>query len=442
MSTNRTTILKNITSLVSIQIANYLLPVISVPVIWRVIGADKFGVINYATAIAGYFVLIVNYGFDLTATRKVAQNKNDTKVITELFSTVLWCKVLLFLVTLVLFLCCFAVVPFFVAEWKAMIFSYIFVISWIITPNWLYQGMQELHRVAVFNVVMKLLFTVAVLLAVRHEDDYFYHPLIFSAAQIAVGYYSFRYAIGRYKIKIIKLPFQKILRTLKDEYQVFFSTVVINVYTTANMVLLGALTNNAQVGYYAAAIKIVQIAQAVITVPLSNSFFPYVGAAFASGRDEGVQAAQKVLPIVTIVGFIAFTGMVVLGPWALRLFYGESITLSIPIFLILSVTPLLIVISNVYAIQVMLNLIMDKAFLRITTAGAIVSVVSNLLLIPLIGGTGAAYSLVITEVFIVLACAIYLYAKGINLLTWKYFSARTIMSQILTIFSSLKKTAN
>jgi len=440
MSTNRNTIFKNITSQFTIQIANYLLPMVSVPIISRIIGPDKFGIINYASAVVGYFILIVNYGFDLTATRKVAQNKNNSVVITELFSTILWCKILLFLFTLALLLICFAIFPVFVAEWRVMVYSYIFIISLVITPNWLYQGMQELNRIAIFNVITKILFTVAVLLAVRTESDYVYYPLIFGLAQIVVGYYSFHYAIRRYNIKIIRIPFKQTVKILKDEYLVFFSTVVINLYTTTNTVLLGALANNAQVGYYSAAIKIVLIVQAIITLPLSSSFFPYVGAAFSTSRQEGVKAAQKVLPIVTLVGFAALAGMVLLGPWALRLFYGDRFMLSIPIFLILSVTPLLIVISNVYAIQVMVNLMMDRAFLRITAVGAVISIVTNLMLIPSNGGVGAAYSLLITELFILVACAFYLYRQGINLFTWRYFNLRSIISQAQSVLPRFKKT--
>lgn len=440
MSANKKTILKNITSLFTIQIANYLLPMVSVPIISRIIGPEKFGILNNAEAVVGYFILIVNYGFDLTATRKVAQKRNDAKFINELFSTVLWCKVLLFVITLLLFIGCFALFPVFVAEWKVMVYSYIIVISWVITPNWLYQGMQELHRIAIFNVIMKMLFTIAVLLAVRSKSDYIYQPLVFGAVQIAIGYYSFKYAMRRYSIVINIISFKRVLKVLRDEYMVFFSTIVINLYTTTNIVLLGALANNAEVGYYTAAIKIVLIAQTVITLPLSNSFFPYVGAAFSHGRDEGIQAAQKVLPIVTIVGVVASAGMVLFGPWALRLFYGEDFALSIPIFLILSVTPLLIIVSNVYAIQVMVNLIMDKVFLRITAAGAVISITSNLLLIPSNGGIGAAYSLVITEIFIVLACAFYLFRHGINLLTWQYFNLRNIISQAQSVFPRYKKT--
>ncbi|MGN6395809.1 MAG: flippase [Mucilaginibacter sp.] len=432
-------LLNNISSLFSVQVANYVLPMISIPIIVRIIGPDKYGVINYASAIISYFILIVNYGFDLTATRAVAQNRDDKSHIEELFSIVLWSKILLFLLTLVAFLCCFAIFPLFRDEWKLMIYSYIVLVSWVITPNWLYQGMQDLHRIAVFDVIIKLVFTVVVLLVIRHKSDYLYQPLIAGVTQIIIGYYSFHYAMHKYGIRIIRISLKQILAVLKNERIVFFSSIVINLYTTTNTVLLGSLAGDMQVGYYTAAIRFIQIAQAVITLPLSNSFFPYVGAAFGRGKEEGIAAARKVLPIVTIIGLVCFFGMVIFGPWVLGIFYGAKFSSSIPIFITLSITPLIIVISNVYGILVMMNLKMDKAFLRITACGAVVSVASNFLLVPWAGGLGSAFSLVITESFIIAAMAFILLKDGINLLDPEGFHPKKIMLQVQSVLPGFSK---
>ncbi len=432
-------LLNNISSLFSVQVANYILPMVSIPIIVRIIGPDKFGLINYASAIVGYFVLIVNYGFDLTATRNVAQNRENKSYIQEVFSVVFWSKILLFLFTTVVFLACFAVFPIFREEWKMMVFSYVILVSWVITPNWLYQGMQELHRIAIFNIVIKIIFTVVVLLVVRHKSDYVYQPLAVGIAQILVGYYSFKYAMRRYGIRIIKIPLKRIVTEIKDERTVFFSQVVIYLYTTTNTVILGCLAEATQVGYYSAALRFIQIAQSVITLPLSNSFFPYVGAAFGKSREEGIVAARKVLPIVSIISLGAFLGMIALGPWVLGIFYGAKFIPCIPIFITLAITPFLIVVSNVYGIQIMMNLKMDKAFFRITACGAIVSICSNLLLIPWYGGLGSGFSLLITETFITVTFVLFLLREGINIFDWKDFHPRKIMLQFQSVLSARKK---
>ena len=432
-------LLNNISSLFSVQVANYVLPMVSVPIIVRIIGPDKYGIINYAAAIVSYFILIVNYGFDLTATRQVAQNRDNKQLIQELFSIVLWCKVLLFLLTLIVFLGCFAVFPVFREEWRIMTYTYIALLSWVVTPNWIYQGMQELHRIAIFDILIKILFTVTVLLVIRHKSDYIYQPLAAGVTQIIIGYYSFHYAMHRYGLKIIKVSLKKIVSVLKEERIIFFSSVVINLYTTTNTVILGSLAGITQVGYYSAAIRFIQMAQAIITLPLSNSFFPYVGAAFGKSKEEGIAAARKVLPVVTVIALAAFLGMVTIGPWALELFYGEKFKPSVPIFITLAITPLVIVLSNVFGILVMMNLKMDKAFLRITAFGAIVSIASNLLLVPWAGGLGSAFSLLITESFIVAAMAFFLLKEGINLVDPASFHPKKIMLQFQSVLAGFKK---
>ena len=65
-------LLKNIFSLGSVQLVNYVFPLITVPYVSRIIGPDSYGIINYATAFIAYFTLLIGYGFDLTGTRKIA----------------------------------------------------------------------------------------------------------------------------------------------------------------------------------------------------------------------------------------------------------------------------------------------------------------------------------------------------------------------------------
>ena len=57
---NKKVLIHNISSLFSVQVANYVLPMVSVPIIVRIIGPEKYGLINYAAAIVSYFIIIVN----------------------------------------------------------------------------------------------------------------------------------------------------------------------------------------------------------------------------------------------------------------------------------------------------------------------------------------------------------------------------------------------
>ena len=56
------------------QIVNSILPLITLPYITRVLGAAGYGVLALAINIIGYFQVIVEYGFDLSATRVIASS--------------------------------------------------------------------------------------------------------------------------------------------------------------------------------------------------------------------------------------------------------------------------------------------------------------------------------------------------------------------------------
>ena len=64
-------VLKNVFSLGVVQLCNYVFPFITVPIVSRIIGPDKFGVINFAAVFMTYFTLLINFGFDLSATRAI-----------------------------------------------------------------------------------------------------------------------------------------------------------------------------------------------------------------------------------------------------------------------------------------------------------------------------------------------------------------------------------
>ncbi len=435
MGKEKKTLIKNLSSLFVIQIANYIFPLISIPYVVRVIGPANYGLVSYAAAIVLYFVMFINFGFDYTATRKIAQNRDNKTLIDETFNLVLGSKLLLSLICVLLFALAMLFIPVFKQEPKLMIFSFIITFAWVITPNWLYQGKQELHRTALFNFFSKAVFTGLIFLLITKKEDYIYQPLALSVAQLAVGVFSFAYAVKRYHIKL-KLPsFKAITTILFNERLVFFSTVVISLYTTTNTVILGALSNNLEVAYFAGAKNLIIIAHTVVSIPIAQSFFPFIGGAFGKSKENGIATVQKVFPVITSFTLLCGLGMMLIGPIVITLFYGKEFENSIPIFRLLSLVPFIISISNLYGIQVMMNLKMDRIFFRITLGGAIFSILLNSVMVILYGAWGAAITWLLTEIIIALSTAIYLRTQGIRLFTIKSYHPANFTAIIKSLFN-------
>jgi O-antigen/teichoic acid export membrane protein len=93
----------NFFSLSLVQVANSFLPIITFPIIARIIGPEKFGAISFAAAAVTYFTLLINYGFDLSSTRAIAKNKDDIQERNKVFSEVLFAKIFLLGISILVF---------------------------------------------------------------------------------------------------------------------------------------------------------------------------------------------------------------------------------------------------------------------------------------------------------------------------------------------------
>ena len=83
-------VIQNFAWLSLLQVAGYIFPLITIPYLAVTIGVEGFGKIAFASAVIIWFQTIADWGFNYTATRDVAQNRNDREKVSKIFSNVLW----------------------------------------------------------------------------------------------------------------------------------------------------------------------------------------------------------------------------------------------------------------------------------------------------------------------------------------------------------------
>lgn len=88
-------IISNFLSLGLLQGVNCLVPVLVIPFIVRALGVEAFGNVTYAQGIVQYFTILVNYGFDYSATRQIAIHRDDKACLSSIFWSVISAKLIL-----------------------------------------------------------------------------------------------------------------------------------------------------------------------------------------------------------------------------------------------------------------------------------------------------------------------------------------------------------
>ncbi len=425
---------KNILSLGIVQIANYILPLLAIPIVSRIIGPEKFGVINFIQAFVAYFMLLISYGFNLTATRRLAANPNDAQKRNQVFSEVLTAQSFLFLLSLIIFVVCILFIPELRSEWVVSIFTFSACIGTLLTQNWLFQAMQDLPKVALLNFISKFIFILLIILIIHQRSDYILYALALSISQVAVAILSIAWSIKRYKLKFIKVSLPTSLKLIWSDRIYFFSLVIVNLYTTTNIVLLGLMTDSVQVGYYSAGQKVSSIIMSIFILPFRQTFFPHVSKELSKDLNKGIQISQKLLPVIIWPTFILGVGTLVFSKLIIFILYGKDFLPALIVLRIFAFLPMIIGLSNIWGIIVMMNLNLDKIYLRITMISALASITLNIILIPYWGYVGSAIALLVTQFLGMVLIFLYLKRLNLHLINFSYFNPFKLNKMIYAQF--------
>lgn len=102
---------KNGAWLYLLQIFNTVVPLLTLPYITRILGAKQYGIFSIAINVIGYYQVVVEYGFAMSATRKVALSDKNSDSLSKTFSTVFFSRCILLMVCFDMVLEAFDVTP-------------------------------------------------------------------------------------------------------------------------------------------------------------------------------------------------------------------------------------------------------------------------------------------------------------------------------------------
>jgi len=406
-------IFSNVFSLSVMQAANYLMPLITLPYLVRVLGPSRYGLVELARAISVYFVVLTEYGFNLSATRAISMHRDNPRRVSEIFSAVLILKLMLAILSFALLTGMVLAIPKLRAEWLVYLFAFGTVLGYCLFPFWLFQGLERMKYIAVLTIIGKLLATVAIFLFIRRSDDYVYVPAVQSAGIVLMGVAGLVVSLRKLPVRLLWPSFAALRRELAQGWHLFVVKMTSTLNTTSNAVILGLLAPNEFVAYYAAGERIVRAVQG-LQFPLSQALFPHVGKLAAESQAQALAFVGRVVKWVSGVTLVVSVALFVFAPLVSRIVLGEAFEASVLVIRILSPLPFVIGLSSFLGIQVMVNFGLKRTLTRIVVTAGVVNIVLALPLALVLEHRGVAIASLATETLIAVAMYVCLYRKGVH----------------------------
>lgn len=410
-------LMHNFLSLSAIQAFNYLVPILTFPYMLRVIGLERFGAYQYAMVIIGYLGIIIDYGYNMSATPLAAQNRHEPEALQRLFNEVFSGRLLLMGATAIL-------LPLTYFFWQpidgfAEVLLVLFpgLVASIFIPTWLYQGVEKMGYAVTLHFSSRLIQILGLVLAVRKPEDWVTMAWLNTGGQLAASGISLYILKRNFGLMPHWAGWNASFKSLKSGAALFFSQFAISCYLMGGLFLVGFTRTTRENGIYALADKVLQLIRQLLIL-FFQTVFPRASLLIA----EQPQAAGAFFRKFLLILFLVFgTGGVILflqADWIVQILAGKPIPEVLPLLRIMAFIPLVVAI-NIPAFQALLILGEKRAYATVLISGAMLNLVLTILALRFSGLEAVAWALLITEIWITTGLHGALWKKAPSFSVWK-----------------------
>ena len=335
------TILANFSYLSLLQVFAILFPLLTYPYLLRVIGLELYGVIIFAQSIINYVSLVINFGFNMSGARNVATYKQDRARLSRIVTSIYWCKFILWLVCLVLYLSVISMVPFFEDHYWVYILSFLLTFNELMLPIWFFQGIEKMKYITFVNLSARLLFVVAIFLFVHRQEDYLLVPLLNGIGAILAGCLSLYILLGKERVRFSLIPVRELRSTYKESLPLFVSILSTQIYVNVNKLVIGPFLGMLEVSIYDMADKVLLLMKLPASM-IAQAVFPKIS------REQNIRFINHVMFLSVGIALLFYISMFFGSDWLVYLLAGEHIEEASVIMRLLGISAILTSINGFF----------------------------------------------------------------------------------------------
>ncbi len=386
-------VVKNYLYNMGYEVLILILPIITAPYIARVLGADGIGISNYTSSFAIVFSVFGKFGIDRYGSKHIAYTRDNKGKRSKAFWNIWLLQVVSSLISIV------AYIIFSTIQGNSLKLLFILqlpvVISSLIDISWFYIGLENFKKIVVRNTFIKIISVILIFTLVKSYSDLNKYILINSLSAL-LGCITFWNSIFKYvnKLKVSNINIKPYLR---ESFIYLIPQICIQFYTVVDQIIVGTLSSVTDVGYYSQSLKIPKMSLAFIT-SLSMVLMPAIANLYEKEDIKNIEKYLKSsLQITICIGIFGASSMAAVANKFVPIFFGEDFNIIIPYMMVNSLIAIIIPIGLVFTNQFTIPTSKNREYVIPIVLASIVSIISNLILIPIIGATGAVITIILTE---------------------------------------------
>ncbi|MDR2556565.1 MAG: oligosaccharide flippase family protein [Bacteroidales bacterium] len=322
-----------------LQVANVLIGILLFPYLIRTLGKDAYGTFVFIASNINIFGLLVTFGFDFPALKKISLNPDNKEIKSKTVSEVMTAKLILFAVGTILLAAIIPAIPF--VEHNALIYAIVYVMSLgqILMPYWYFQGIQKIKFVTYVNIAFRLASVPLIFIFIKTPQDLLVYTIIISAASFCGGIFTQFYL--QYKEHLAIQLVRPSKQLFKEALPFFYTSALGTVKQELLTFFIGTFFSMDKVAIFDLANKIVS-APRILTSRINAAIFPDMI------KKATPQNIKKVFRYEVWIGLAITILVAVFGYPVVLLLGGRSMSEAFPMAIILSATIFLWLIVGCY----------------------------------------------------------------------------------------------
>jgi O-antigen/teichoic acid export membrane protein len=386
--------LKNASWIIAGKVFQTILVFVTSVFTTRYLGPSNYGIINYVTAYVSFFAPVCTLGINMILVKDLLEFPEEQgasigttcllRIIASFLST-------LFIVGVV------AIVD--MGEKTTIVVSLLCSLSLVFqafdTINYWFQSRYNSKITAIVTLVAYIITTIYKIVLLVLQKSVIWFAFASSVDYICLAIFLLL-AYQKKEGPKLRFSIEKGKKLLKQSYHYVLSGVMVAIYSQTDKLMLKQMMDETEVGYYSLAASIngiwVFVLQAII-----DSMVPTIMRLYQEEKREQFERKNKQLyAIIIYFSIFVAIGFVILGKPFILFVYGEEYIPAASILNIISWGTLFSYLG--VARNAWLVCQNKQKYLKyMYFCSAIANVVLNILLIPIVGGRGAAIASVITQ---------------------------------------------